>query len=112
MCTNNLFYVSFSLGGSSQVLYELLAHQAPFLNFDEGHHKRLVCERKHRPKHFFGCVVPLSIQNLLADAWAHEIADRLTMTQVVARLEDILVNTFERKLQEGPHGVKIVVTAD
>jgi hypothetical protein len=90
-------------------MYELLAQQAPFLNFDEDHHKTLVCERKHRPKHFFGCVVPLCIQNLLADAWAHEIADRLTMSQVVTRLEGILVNTFDRKLREGPNGVKAVM---
>ncbi|CAB9522326.1 Probable LIM domain-containing serine/threonine-protein kinase DDB [Seminavis robusta] len=93
----------------SMVYYELLAQEAPFLNFDEAHHKKLVCERKHRPQHFFGCVVPLSIQNLLGDAWAHDIADRLTMAEVVARLEDILVNTFHRKLQDRPGGVKVAL---
>ena len=94
----------------TQVMYEILAQEAPFANFGEDHHKKLVCERKHRPKHFFGCVVPLCIHNLLNDAWAHEVADRLTMAQVVMRLEDILVNTFERRLQEGPNGVLVLLT--
>jgi len=92
----------------AMVFYELLAQEAPFLNFDDQHHRMLVCERKHRPNHFFGCVVPQSIHQLLADAWEHEIADRLTMKQVVTRLEDVLVNTFQQTVQEGPDGVKVL----
>lgn len=82
----------------AMVCYELLAQEAPFLNFSEEDHQKLVCERQHRPKHFFGCVVPLSIQKLLDDAWAHEPNDRLTMSQVVTRLQDILVHTFHQEI--------------
>ena len=96
----------------AMVFYELLAQEAPFSNLDEADHEMLVCEPKHRPHHFFGCVVPQSIQKLLGDAWEHEIKDRLSMSQVVSRLEDILTNTFHRELRDGPDGVKILQECD
>lgn len=83
----------------AMVFYELLAQEAPFLHFSEEDHRNLVCERQHRPKHFFGCVVPLSIQNLLADAWAHDPNERLAMVDVVTRLQDVLVNTFQQDMK-------------
>ena len=96
---------TYSLG---MVFYELLAQEAPFSNLDEADIEMLVCERRHRPHHFFGCVVPLSIQKLLDDTWAHEIEDRLTMSQAVARLEDILATTFQKRLRENARGIKVM----
>lgn len=92
----------------AMVFYEMLAQEAPFSKFDEADLEMLVCERKHRPHHFFGCVVPQSIQKLLGDAWEHEIDDRITMSQVVTRLEDILATTFHQRLRENAIGVKVM----
>ena len=95
----------------AMVFYELLAQEAPFSKFDEADLEMLVCERKHRPHHFFGCVVPQSIQKLLGDAWEHETEDRLTMSQVVTRLEDVLATTFNKRLRENANGVKVMEDA-
>lgn len=92
----------------AMVFYECLAQEAPFLNFSDDDHKALVCERQHRPHHFFGCVVPHSILKLLGQTWEHDVKKRLTMQETVDKLEDILINTFHQTLQEGPAGVKIL----
>lgn len=82
----------------AMVFYELLAQEAPFLNLGDDDHRKLVCERQHRPKYFNGCAVPLTIQKLLDSAWAHQPKDRATMKEVVQKLQDILVNTFQQEV--------------
>jgi serine/threonine protein kinase len=96
----------------AMVYYECLAQEAPFHNLSDKDHRTLVCERHHRPHHFFGCVVPQSIQKLLGQAWEHDIHKRLTMQDTVVKLQDILVHTFQQTLTEGPDGVQVLVSQD
>jgi len=71
------------------LFHEMIALARPFGNYSKSEHKEFVCEIGQRPSvvHYN---LPLSLQELLRQAWAHDPKMRSSMRQACQQLEPIL----------------------
>lgn len=71
----------------AMLYWSCLTLEKPYAGIDKTTHRSIVCKLGQRPSLEGG--IPKSIQNLLKQSWAQDVASRLTMPEACERIERI-----------------------
>lgn len=74
----------------AMIYYEMCTETKPYRGLSTFDHQKFVCEGGERPPLAKYCL-PEGIDNLLARAWDHKVARRLTIDQVCDRIQTLLL---------------------
>jgi len=79
------------------VVYEMLTGVVPFFEYSRSEHIKKVFQLKERPEVSSTLLpeVPESVSQLMAEAWEHDVFNRLTMEEVISKAEAILEQDFD-----------------
>jgi len=71
----------------AMVVWEMISQTKPFHYMTPSVHKILVCQNGDRPP-LPGYGIPPPMQQLLRTAWAHSVANRISMAEICAQLQE------------------------
>jgi serine/threonine protein kinase len=80
------------------VFYEIVSQTRPYDGLQRDEHKQLVCTLGQRPKTYTYFGLPPELERLMKVAWAQDVSQRASMSQICDTLESYLKGTIHEGL--------------